>query len=231
MHIVESYKHLGGMIVRDGFLTADAIINVKSALSAYVPLAVRILGCPKVTLVLTSMFLWSLVLSRLLFNARVVVPSARYLRTLNAVYMRVLRRIAGHCSFGEKTISDIEVRRQLQMPSLDCFLVRARLRYLARLLRMRPASLLSFLTSRPCGVTMPWTDLVIEALRVAWRQSTLCSQLPDPLSGSIAWTDFILQDRCRWSCVIGLVFFYNSRRDRSGVPSIHVQQITLRASQ
>eukprot|EP00973_Karenia_brevis_P055081 7657822-Karenia_brevis.AAC.1 len=85
-------------------------------MSAYVPLATRIFGSPKIDNAMKLSFLSSLVVSRLLLNAHVVVPTARFLKILNSVYMRVLRRISNNCKSGEKTIRDIDVRKMLHAP-------------------------------------------------------------------------------------------------------------------
>ena len=117
----------------DGSIYCDAQAKVQSAMSAYVPLAVNIFRSPRICELPKMSFLRSLVLSRLLFNAHVVVPTAKYIKVLNAVYMRVLRRTCNECRYGEKKIWDIEVRKKLLAPSMDCLLMRGRLRYLARI--------------------------------------------------------------------------------------------------
>ena len=110
--VVNKYKHLGGIIMDDGSSYCDAQAKAQSAMSAYVPLAAKIFGSPRICEPLKMSFLWSLVLSRLLFNAHVVVPTAKYMKVLNVVYMRVLRRICNECRYGEKKIRDVEVRKK-----------------------------------------------------------------------------------------------------------------------
>ena len=85
----------------------------------------------------------------------------------------------------KKTITDIEVRVALKLPSLDCLLTRARLRYLGRILRTQPASLCALLSIRHRARLLGWTALVIKDLKIAWQQVALCKALPDPeLRGS-----------------------------------------------
>ena len=74
-------------------------------------------------------------MSRLCFNAHIVVPTPRYLTMLNQPYMRVLRRIAGHVRFSSGAIPDYQVRTLLAQPSIDCYLMKARLNYLKRVVR------------------------------------------------------------------------------------------------
>ena len=227
IHVVDSYKHLGGMIARDRSGAKDANAKARSAMAAYVPLALRVFGSEKVYFELKLTFLWALVLSRLLFNVHIVVPTARYVKVLNAVYMRVLRRMAGCCNYGEKTISDIAVRKKLQLPSLDCLLVRARLRYLGRILRRKPPALLALLGSRPKDRQLPWSSLIADDLGIVWRQVSICAKLPDPMHGSRDWVAFVSDDPKRWSSVVTTVFFYESKCDRARVMQddpCHVRQ-------
>ena len=77
-----------------------------------------------------------------------LVQNPRYIRTLNAVYMRVARRIVDMPLFYDSSVSDLEVRKLAKMSSLDCWLVTARLRYLGRMLSNRPEPLLAVLACR-----------------------------------------------------------------------------------
>ena len=69
--------------------------------------------------------LWSLVLSRLLFNCHTIAPSARFIKILNNAYMKPVRRIAGAVRLGHAS-TELEARRAAQLPSIDCLLARAR---------------------------------------------------------------------------------------------------------
>ena len=122
--------------------------------------------------------------------------------------------MAGRCNFGDVTVSDLEVRKQLTMPSLDCLVARARLRYLGRIIRSRPASLLAILGSKPAGKSLPWTSLVAQDLRIVWRQVALCGKLPDPIKDAAIWVAFIASDAVRWKSAANTIFFYESTCDR-----------------
>ena len=67
--VVDCYKHLGGVISRNMSHIPDARNKSKAALSAFVPLAIRIFGSNKVDLAQKTLFMWALVLSRLRFLA------------------------------------------------------------------------------------------------------------------------------------------------------------------
>ena len=164
--------------------------------------------------------MWGLVLSRLLFNAHVVVPTAKYSKTLNSVYMRVLRRISDDCSFGEKTIRDIDVRKKLQAPSIDCLLMRGRLRYLARIVKATPRALLALLFAAPKGKQMPWYSPIIEDIRTLKCRVGLCGPLPDPKVESRKWVDFMIQNPEKWSPAVSALHFVESQCDS------HVQSVT-----
>eukprot|EP00959_Pyramimonas_sp_CCMP1952_P090329 1890792-Pyramimonas_sp.AAC.1 len=60
---------------------------------SYGPLASKVFGWVVVEASLKIWLMHSSVLSCLLFNVHVVVPTRRYLQVLNGMYMRVLRRV------------------------------------------------------------------------------------------------------------------------------------------
>jgi hypothetical protein len=215
--VVDEYRHLGGMISADGSLHSDAQVKVSSSLCAYVPLAMKIFGSPVVSAGLKMKFMWSLILSRLLFNVHILVPTAQYTRRLNGVYMRVLRRIADKCRF-ERTICDAEVRKMLHMPSLDCIIMRSRLRYLSRVLRSQPPALLALLSSRPRSSTLPWTKLILLDMQTLRERVSLCSWLPDPATNPGEWTAFITKAPRVWSLAVSTLHFGESTCDRTPPP-------------
>ena len=103
-------------------------------------------------------------MSRLHFNVHIIVPTPRFMKTINFAYMRGLRRIAG-CMRGERCETDLEVRRRLAAPSIECILARARLRYLRRLVLRQSMSLLALLSVRLKGQMLPWVTLIMNDLR------------------------------------------------------------------
>ena len=97
--VVGKYKHLGGVTCADQSIAADAQCKRRAAAAAYGPLAVKIFASTKVEEELKLQLMWSLVMSRLLYNVHVIVPTRAYLRALNGVYMRGVRRIGDQCRF------------------------------------------------------------------------------------------------------------------------------------
>lgn len=194
--IVDQYRHLGGVVCCDGNVQPDAVAKTTSAMSAYVPIALKVFGSPAISIALKFVFMASLVMSRLLFNVHIIVPTPRYIKTINSVYMRILRRIGNSMRF-QRCEKDIEVRRRLKAPSIECVLARARLRYVRRVLSHRPKTLMALLNTRVKGNVLPWVGLVIDDMRALRHTVSLCNVLPDPACSHDDWASFILCD-AKW---------------------------------
>ena len=67
-------------------------------------------------------------------------------------------RIAGEMSFDNTAVTDLEVRTRLQQPSIDCILIRKRLRYCVRIVKAMPQSLVAFLTVARADRALPWVE-------------------------------------------------------------------------
>ena len=52
INVVESYKHLGGIVTRDGGLVPDAASKKQSALAAYMPIAMKVFASSRLALLL-----------------------------------------------------------------------------------------------------------------------------------------------------------------------------------
>lgn len=152
----------------------------------------------------------SLVLSRLLFNAHIVVPTLPYLKILNAVYMRVVRRTANRCRF-EKTQSDLQVRVMLKLPSIECVLMRARLRYLKRVLKTAPRALVAILQLKHKTKQMKWVALIIEDMKILRARISAFSKMPDPSVEASTWHRFILASPKAWAEAVAMLHFSESR--------------------
>ena len=93
--------------------------------------------------------------------------------------MRGLRRIAGAPRYSAKVeMTDLEVRRKLQAPSIDSLMLSARMRYLKRIISLRPTALISVLhMSTNDGKAMPWVRMI---LNDAEMLRSLDALPPDP---------------------------------------------------
>ena len=204
---VESYKHLGGTINIRGCDLADARHKRDCAMTAYCPISMRVFGSPRISDFLKLHFLESLVMSRLTFNAHIIVPTARYIAILNQPYMRVLRRISGAVNVDGTAGSDLSVRKSTSQPSLDCILQRLRLRYLYRLLSRRPPTLMALLHFTSEGKQLAWTSLVINDMCSLREYLGGEYGLPHPRVDSNAWLQFIIADESRWSREVSRLFY------------------------
>ena len=131
--------------------------------------------------------------------------------------MRNLERIADNCLFGH-SVRDIDIRRELQSPSIDCILMKARLRYFGRILKMQPPALLALLSSRPGGSPIGWVRLIVQDMRILQQRVSLCSALPDPVGNPKPWLILIRDNPQRWSLAIGALYFVESICDRVAFP-------------
>ena len=129
LHAVNAYKHLGALITTSESVVLDARHKERMAMSAYSPIAYRVFGSDSIDNALKCHSKGSLVDSCLFYTSHVIVPTPAYIRVLNGVHMRVLRRIAAEVRFDSGTASDRAVRERLCAPSVDCLLIRRRLSY------------------------------------------------------------------------------------------------------
>ena len=161
VNVVGKYKHLGTMTCSDGDTYQNALIRTQSAMVAFSPLAIKLFGSERVTLRFRLCFMKSLILSKLLFNVHITVPSPRDIAAFNMVYMRVLRRIHGDVRYSQDTqFTDLQIRTILEQPSIDCILAKMRLRYAKRILTNRPRALIALLHVSISGRRLPWIDLL-----------------------------------------------------------------------
>ena len=92
-NVLRMYKDLGCITEVGGGNVMYATARASTALAACCPIAVRVFGAANISLWLKLLFVKSLVNSTLTFNAHVSVLEPEAFSCLNAVYMRVLRRI------------------------------------------------------------------------------------------------------------------------------------------
>jgi transcription elongation factor Elf1 len=106
------------------------------------------------------------------------------------------------------------------MPSIDCVLARARLRYFARILRNQPPTLLALLGARPRGKPLPWVALVIDDLSRLRRLVATCAALPCPREHPDAWLSFTLESAARWAQAISVFHYDDSVCDHVALPGM-----------
>ena len=122
--VVDRYKHLGGIITSTGNMTPEMEHRSGLALQAFTPLATQIFGSVHVPRHFEMSFVYSLIYSRLLFNAHVWKINPKMISKLNTVRTRVLRTVCGEMRFSatSSSLSDREVRGELGDLSIDCLI-------------------------------------------------------------------------------------------------------------
>ena len=127
-NIVPCYKHVGSMI--DG-IGGFKCLNCKTKVQLF----------------------RSLVLSVLLYGCETwPEPTLSQGRRLEAFQMKCLRRLAGEPRVqipGRERISDVDLRRQLEIPSKESQIRRARFRYAASLIRVAQPSVAALVSVGP----------------------------------------------------------------------------------
>ena len=216
INVVDRYRHLGTVVTASGKDVPNARLRAKSAKEAYGPLARRIFGSGHIPVPLTLSLYMSLVESRNSFAMHIAPPSFNALRIDASVYNRVLRRKAGTPRFkrNEHALSDLEVRRELKVPSYDCILMRGRLRYVGRIVRTRPCTLVSILSIRTGEPPTPpeWVVRVQEDLHYAWETVALLSSAPPP-DMEDPFGVGVMRDKVRWTQIVKSVHIFESILD------------------
>ena len=213
INVVEKYKHLGTVVAANGALHHNVCERSKTANSAYFPIAGKIFSSHVISQSLKTTFLWSLVLSRLLFNVHILVPTPKLLASLNQVYMRVVRRIMNMSRYSAGCESDLAVRRVANAPSIDCIISKARLRYLARVLKAPASTLRAILGFQRNGQHLPWTQLIVKDMQLVRRRTSLGSSLPCPLSHPEVWANTIRDNGEGWKVAVASIHFTESAGD------------------
>ena len=215
LHVVERYKHLGTFVTTTRCQVYDAQHRATSALTAYCPLAQKIFGSKVVGRWLKLHFMSSLVLPRLLYNTQLWIPEPKSLRKLNAVYMRVLRRIDGCCRFdGSCDINDLQVRVKLGQSSIDCLLAKARLRYFGRVVQNRHKTIWAILGVRVQGKKLPWVNTLVNDLRELHSfVSEAGLHMPDPATEPEKLVEFVAGSPDEWNDLVNRFSYLHSQLD------------------
>ena len=220
LQVVKHYRHLGGIITDDGGMNAEVIARCTAAMTAYVPLACRIFGCRAISVPLRMSFCSSLVMSRLLYNAATWPElSGPNVKRLNRAYMTVLRKIAGRPrAGGAAATSDESIRQLLGAPSIDCLLIKARLRALPQILRSGPPCLLSLLQVRGerTGRQIPWArTLAGDMVTLQHAAPDKLRALGDPSKDARDWRDLARGFPVEWKQLVGRIHFSTATKSHS----------------
>ena len=230
IHVVDIYKHLGSVVEISGSLMPEANARVRAAMNAYAPLAGKVFGSPRVNWERKLLLAWSLVFSRLFFNIHVWSKfEGKPRQTLHSMYMRVLRRILGQPRYAAGGITDRLVRTSLGALSIDCIARRARLKYIARLVRSGTHVVLNLVMQWSDGNRrLPWMDLLINDFEI------LRAELPKifvdcPLFGVDPNFFFRMMRDCpvEWKCIVDA---YQTPLNDTEVPQTQTVRANLRTA-
>jgi len=186
LNVVDRYKHLGTIIDISGSYVPEARSRVRSAMSSFGHLATRVLGNKHISLKRRINLAWSLVMSRLFFNTQIWSPiDSKTLSILNAMHMRVWRRVVGQPCYEKSEMSNLQIRQKLGVPSLDCHLRQKRLLYLSRLARADIPALHAALQTRGLkGEPMPWVQQIFNDINIMCAHPDVATKVANMPSAS-----------------------------------------------
>lgn len=207
INVVSQYKHLGCIVEESGNLVPEARNREKSALTAFAPIAKRILHSIMLGMKRRIRLAWSLVMSRLLFGVHTWSNFNGQARgIIYSVYMRVWRRVAGDPRYCKTRWNDLEVRTLLGVPSLDCYMRQKRLIYLSRLAGAKFDALHAVLQQKGNhGEYLPWVNMLIDDLCVL--KNALPGKLesmPDPRQNLDAYWRLARDHQNEWRALVVL---------------------------
>lgn len=111
------------------------------------------------------------------------------------MYMRGLRRIGGWARY-DRTLPDLEVRRRLGSPSLECLLARARLKYLRSVLAAPSPLTRASLAACPGSL---WSRQIVEDLRFLTQVHPVkLAALGDPVEQAVELQELMLKYPAEW---------------------------------
>ena len=199
LRIVNEYKHLGRFTSFDPQYNADVNHRTSSAMAAFAPIATLVFGSTRIQTDVKMRLLSSLVLSRLLYNAHIWSRLTQHAITkMNAVLMRVLRRIADQVRFQRTENTDLEIRTRLECGSIESLIRQRRLAYFTRLCCKKPATIWLLLgcaaKELPDNSPLPWIRLILDDLAAVWAHfGRRFDELGPPTTNFAKWCNFIAE--------------------------------------
>ena len=99
---------------------------------------------------------------------------------LNAMYMKVWRRVVGQPRYQKSEMTDLQVRQKLGVPSIDCYLRQKRLLYFSRLARAEIPALHASLQARGLkGEPMPWARQILNDIAIMCAHPDVATKVAD----------------------------------------------------
>ena len=116
------------------------------------------------------------------------------------------------------------MRRRLQWPSVECELRRRRLKYVLRLCRCAPRSLLALLQAKVRGRRLPWIGTILcDIAKMRGFHEHKLLELLEPSADPVYWLRFIMCNPGAWKQYIDLYIFFESTAPAARHDSIYAQ--------
>ena len=217
LRVVGKYRHLGSVVHARGSILDEVAARASAGIAATSALSKVWSNRDLPEHIRVSVYK-ACVLSRLVYNAHIWasgVGPRRWAR-LEAVQMRVLRRIAGEVGNDKKhPATNGEVRRMLGVLPVEMIVWQRRMCYLPQLLRGGPSSLHALLALRKGHIRMPWVKLVLGDIELLRSWSSNLSEFPSPLEDPDVWTKFAAEFPRQWKQIVKKCFSYGATSDPS----------------
>ena len=204
VHVVDSYKHVGGIVATDGHMRREVCARVQAATAAWVKMR-KVITDHHLPTDVRLQLLRGLVLSRLFFQS----PSWSELdgwcmHKLEATYAGYLRQLSGNtwneAKKGAKYKSDLDVRLWLGMPSVACILQKARLRALPSIMACPVRALLALIAVRaPRDEAQTWWARTMAADLAQLSAVADLAFLGDPVEHAVVWAKFAAENTSEWA--------------------------------
>ena len=189
-YVVQCYKHVGSLVDGLGRLECELQARIAAANRVYQPLAKELISAKYLDCKTKAQLFPSLVLSVLLYGCETwPEPTQSQGKRLEAFQMKCLRRLAGETRVlipGHVRISDVELRRQLDIPSIESQIRRARLRYAASLVKVAQPSVAALLGVGQRALA-DWVSMLLEDLKALREVCPLFQNLDDPSTDWERW--------------------------------------------
>ena len=197
--IVDSYRHLGGILTANNSPAADINFRASQAMAMLRPLRRRLFGSQGVPLTIRCTLLRSLVVSRFVFAcATIDLHAAQHRRRWCSQYVEQWRALCKR-QWGDKPAHSYSVLHHAGATSPLLALAQARASFLTRLIRYGPSELLHLLHvhwhSKP---TASWLHQLTQDLRAVAPYSTSASFILQSDNPVRAFLDAFCQEPGWW---------------------------------
>ena len=132
------------------------------------------------------------------------------------MYIKVWRRIVGDPRFGRTTWTDRKVRQTLNIPSLDCFIRKRRLKYFVRLASTDFHALVALpQQTGHKGEDLPWVKMIKQDLTI-FKSATggKLDELPDAVQDSTPYWNLAQNHPVQWETLVNE--YFTTKEDAEG---------------